>query len=634
MTKREKTRLAVYTLGFFRPNLKTRLAALGIRLIPFRAKGADAVGVWGRKPVSKRGFHAAKTHNLPVTSFEDAFLRSVKPGAKAPPFGIIEDSEGIYFDTSSPSEFANALLSASSDTRARAFIDYQKARGISKYNLVPRGNWTESGYVLVIDQVRDDASVIYGSRGAEDFEAMLEAAKAEYPDDKIYIKGHPARAGYLDEVAQDARVKYIKNAINPWDLLEGAKAVYVVSSQMGFEAILAGHRPVVFGAPFYAGVGLSDDRAMNLRKPLSTETLYSHAMMNFPHWFDEAGRESDFESALFGLDAQAHWFWRANFTPEFHNMRAWKRPYIRRFFPKSALARKSISWGEVREDCQYTMEDGFIRSRGLGANLVPPLSLVIDRQGIYFDPKRPSDLEDYISNSLQLPEVALNRAAQLRAKIVENNLSKYNLSGDAPTLQLPSDKEVILVVGQVEDDRSIIEGAIGEIKTNAALLAAARRDYPDSYILYKPHPDVEAGLRKGKINANAADKIVTNVDIAALWAHIDRLATITSLSGFEALLRGKRVTCYGAPFYAGWGFTEDRFPPISRRNARPSLDGFVHAVLIDYPVYRDPLSGQICRPELVLERIAKNETSQPRYLALLTNLQVAFYRGLDRFRGA
>ena len=40
-----------------------------------------------------------------------------------------------------------------------------------------------------------------------------------------------------------------------------------------------------------------------------------------------------------------------------------------------------------------SLEDGFLRSRGLGADLVPPLALVADRAGIYYDPSRPSDIE-------------------------------------------------------------------------------------------------------------------------------------------------------------------------------------------------------------------------------------------------
>jgi broad specificity phosphatase PhoE len=39
------------------------------------------------------------------------------------------------------------------------------------------------------------------------------------------------------------------------------------------------------------------------------------------------------------------------------------------------------------------VEDGFVRSVGLGSNLVPPSSIVVDRQGIHFDPSGPSDLE-------------------------------------------------------------------------------------------------------------------------------------------------------------------------------------------------------------------------------------------------
>ena len=55
-----------------------------------------------------------------------------------------------------------------------------------------------------------------------------------------------------------------------------------------------------------------------------------------------------------------------------------------------------------------------------------------------------------------------------------------------------------LVVGQVEDDRSIERGT-ADIKTNLGLLKAVRADHPDAYIIYKPHPDVETGNRNGRI---------------------------------------------------------------------------------------------------------------------------------------
>jgi capsular polysaccharide export protein len=56
----------------------------------------------------------------------------------------------------------------------------------------------------------------------------------------------------------------------------------------------------------------------------------------------------------------------------------------------------------------------------------------------------------------------------------------------------------VLVVGQVEDDASIRLGA-GVVRTNLGLLTAAAHANPGARIIYKPHPDVEAGLRPGTI---------------------------------------------------------------------------------------------------------------------------------------
>ena len=42
------------------------------------------------------------------------------------------------------------------------------------------------------------------------------------------------------------------------------------------------------------------------------------------------------------------------------------------------------------------MEDGFIRSVGLGSDFNWPYFLAVDRKGIYYDPSRPSELEDIL----------------------------------------------------------------------------------------------------------------------------------------------------------------------------------------------------------------------------------------------
>ena len=250
------------------------------------------------------------------------------------------------------------------------------------------------------------------------------------------------------------------------------------------------------------------------------------------------------------------------------------------------------------------VEDGFLRSRGLGAALTPALSLVADDLGIYYDPSRPSRLEALIA--APLPPGGAARAEALIARLRAEGVSKYNLSGTAPVIPRSAGRAVILVPGQVEDDASIRLGA-GVERTNLALLRRARVENPQALIVWKPHPDVEAGLRPGAIPATAlaglADVTAAATDPAALLAQVDAVWTMTSTLGFEALIRGVPVTVLGAPFYAGWGLTRDVGPVPARRRARPGLAGLVHAALIAYPRYLDPVSGLPCPVEVALDRL-------------------------------
>jgi capsular polysaccharide export protein len=133
-----------------------------------------------------------------------------------------------------------------------------------------------------------------------------------------------------------------------------------------------------------------------------------------------------------------------------------------------------------------------------------------------------------------------------------------------------------------------------------------REANPDAYLIYKPHPDVVAGLRaKGRWEDEASrwcDEVVVDVPMDALLAAVDEVHTMTSLTGFEALLRGKRVVCYGQPFYAGWGLTEDIIPH-PRRTRRLSLDELVAGALILYPRYFDYQGGIQIPVEQAIEHL-------------------------------
>ncbi|CAN5279932.1 hypothetical protein BH10PSE14_BH10PSE14_20070 [soil metagenome] len=250
----------------------------------------------------------------------------------------------------------------------------------------------------------------------------------------------------------------------------------------------------------------------------------------------------------------------------------------------------------------FTIEDGFIRSRGLGAALTLPASIVVDRSGIHFDPSRPSDLETLLQER-SFPAAMLDRAARLIDALRAHGITKYNLGG--LPIALPGGQRVVLVAGQVEDDRSMLLGgaAVGSM---LALLRAARAMERDSFIIYKPHPDVVAGLRSGGVDDAAllahADLIVPDADLPDLLDRVDAVHVCTSLTGFEALLREREVIVHGQPFYAGWGLTRD-VRTVSRRTRHLSLAELVAGTLIAYPRYVDPVTGTRCEVEQVVARL-------------------------------
>jgi capsular polysaccharide export protein len=250
------------------------------------------------------------------------------------------------------------------------------------------------------------------------------------------------------------------------------------------------------------------------------------------------------------------------------------------------------------------LEDGFLRSVGLGADLTRPLSWVIDQRGMYYDASQPSDLEHLLQTAEFSPDL-LERAERLRTSIVQSGLTKYNVGHGAWDRPGSGRERVILVPGQVETDASIRFGAPG-IRTNRDLLQAVRDANRDAYVVYKPHPDVVAGLRaRGRGEAGVrrwCSEVVTDVSMREMLSAVDEVHVLTSLTGFEALMRGKGVTCYGQPFYAGWGLTNDMMP-VARRDRRLSLSMLAAGALILYPTYVSRATGRFITPEQAVEEL-------------------------------
>jgi capsular polysaccharide export protein len=254
----------------------------------------------------------------------------------------------------------------------------------------------------------------------------------------------------------------------------------------------------------------------------------------------------------------------------------------------------------------WWIEDGFIRSAGLGAALVPSCSITLDSRRPHYDAAGPSDLEVMLETRDFTPE-EIARAEHLLVRLRETSVTKYNLAGPLP--DLPQGRRIVLVLGQVEDDRSVLLGGLG--LSMADLLARARAEEPDAFLVYKPHPDVVAGLRSGALTAPEADLVLPHADLPRLLDRVDAVHTLTSLAGFEALVRGRDVVVHGAPFYAGWGLTRDHAAPTRRTRRRTSAE-LVAAALIAYPFYADPITGAPCTPEHLIEALARAGPKSPR----------------------
>ena len=614
-----------------------------------RPLGCENFLGWGRKCSGRRAIELAVHYGRAFRLVEDGFLRSV--GRYESAVSLVLDGKGIYYDCTEPSDLeslAQNTLSQFEIERARSLIGMWHSERLSKYNAERDVSGPlPSRYILLCDQTFGDASISHGGADAQSFMLMLMAALSEYPEHTIILKTHPdvltnGKKGHFDlaAVAANKRIEITCDPIHPSRLIEHADAVYTVTSQMGFEALIWGKRVRCFGMPFYAGWGLTDDElpAPERRKPVTLEQLVHASLVKYPRYVDPVTMkrcEPELSFAHVGLQRRK----RQEFPQHIIaiGFSRWKRPFIQRFLqgsdvvfekaPPTASPSQSSStiavWGsaeapELPQNATILrIEDGFLRSSGLGADLVRPLSLVIDDVGIYYDASRPSRLERILETQV-LDDAAVRRADELRDRIIELDLTKYNMGSEAwdrPNAPSP----VILVVGQVETDASIRLGSL-EVRSNAELLRRVRQENSSARIVYKPHPDVLAGLRRQGDGESAslafADEVLARpVSLGQLLRQVDEVHTMTSLLGFEALIRGVKVVCHGLPFYAGWGLTEDRIP-CPRRTRRLTVAELVHGALITYPRYFNYERNCYVEPEQAVEQLAAMANRGPQRRSL------------------
>jgi len=333
----------------------------------------------------------------------------------------------------------------------------------------------------------------------------------------------------------------------------------------------------------------------------------------------------------------------------FWGFNPWKRGYTSAFFReyRCAFVYGKSTWRRVHENLSYFpegsrfvfmswsykapkaarryaekngcdffyVEDGFVRSFNPGALHTKAFSLSLDRAGPYFDASCATDLESLLNarayagdeTLLQSAEagIALARAAKISKYYSLTDLDKpepLNRKAERERMQKtagvyyrkPGSDYVILVLGQVEDDASIRYGCKRRI-SNLGLVKAAREEFPDAEIYFRPHPDVLCGNRRERSWRRAISNLCTIIDhklpLHNLFAEVDHVYTTTSLAGLEALFHGKKVTTLGTAFYSGWGMTCDG-ERQSRREARHDIRSLFAAAYLLYPRYIHPISNE------------------------------------------
>jgi len=235
----------------------------------------------------------------------------------------------------------------------------------------------------------------------------------------------------------------------------------------------------------------------------------------------------------------------------------WLKPFIERVNPVIYIwgykaPDHFIDYVRAQDLDVFFLEDGFIRSGPDDESSAPPLSIVMDSQAPYFDTTRPNDLTDLIA-SFDFNQDGYDEtlAQEMLDYYVSKRVSKYNHQpyvNVAPIYGIKNRKR-ILILGQVPHDDSLkYGGGIGI--TLLDVVSKAIEENPTAQIIVKPHPmtlnDLSITNTLNELNCLILTQPIHLVDALET---VDHVYTITSLGGFEALLRDKEVTVLGRPFY-------------------------------------------------------------------------------------
>lgn len=623
---------------------------------------AKHYAVWGKgKDTNVSAEEEALRRKIPILRLEDGLIRSFSVEENS--YSLYKSEKGIYYDATEPSN-VEILLNSDWKPTSEEVYDYEtcleliRKYKISKYNSslscpINFISKNQKKKILLVDQTLGDKSVEYGLANEDSFKKMVMTSLRMKEDHDIYMKEHPEvligkKQGYLRNIIENlneedrSKIKIINQDYDGVSVLENFDKVFVVTSQLGFDALLRNKEVFCFGAPFYSNWGVTTDFIKLERrvKKRDIAEIFIAIMFKYTNYIDpfteKIGR---LENLLEYISLQKRHSNKKDIV--LYKTKFWKKLSLSRFlkfedakfvFNKNRLKHYKdnlvATWGiegfndllDLEHKC--FIEDGFVRSVGLGSNIEDPISLVVDSGGMYFNPEVCSDLENILNNEV-FTNYELKKGREAIELLLNNRITKYNIGLSDENLknirESNKDSKIILVAGQVESDASIKYGS-RKVKTNYALLDKVSESNNDSIIIYKPHPDVLSGNRKGgnpekEIEVlknkypNVKYYIETKANILDCFEVADEVHVITSTAGLEAILRNKKVFTYGLPFYGGYGLTID-YEEYPRKRKQISKEELILGCYVLYPRYMLPKGKMFTNVNTAINYITKNQKNE------------------------
>ncbi|MFN4059007.1 MAG: hypothetical protein ACK4HW_12640 [Roseinatronobacter sp.] len=638
----------------------------------------ELIALWGRLPLAYRRKSLAA--GLPVVQVDEGFLRGPElPGRTSLPLSYVVDDLSPYYDGTTQSRLEKMLATYEFEAdpdlmqSADALIAEMVAKGVGSFShgIAPRDMSALYGRkshkrVLVLGHHPEARALLLGNvNNVSNVQALL-LARREHPGAQIIFKPHPqylaqAREACLAEVNEHAHEILVLDLDIPLAAaLDGVDHVVTVCSLGGFEAALRGVPVTVLGAPFYAGWGITDDRAAPERRTrrLSVAQVFACAYLRYPVYFDTmsngalapatalsiiaAGQTIEAEQNQSRAEAAILHIGRklpgdllmqavphqtaTTISPNDANLNTVLARHVAdmRGAHPSAMApvvvqsplRASVQDLVAQHPVQVIhLDPGFLFG-DLEQSAPDGLSVLVARLAPHYDGSRVSDLEQLLATyDFDADSPLMERAARLRERLNKAGMGRFHYSDAStlgPVLAAKSGKRVLVIGHNPTDLGTAMSNPRGY--DNLDLVRLARREHPNAEIIFRPHPakakaqdDAIAAIKAAQPDVSVGD---WKVPLAEFFQGVDHIVTLASLGGFEAAMRGIPVTTFGTPFYAGWGITDDRAAP-ARRTRRLTVDQVVAGAYLLYPTYFDPLYKAVTTPEALIDVALEARSQKP-----------------------